>query len=245
MQGTAREGTVAVRSASDVESRTQAIGRELLAAMRGRQAGLMSGRFWSDKLMDWALRDPAFKVQMFRFVDVFPMLHTPAQVHEYLADYLTQPGVSLPPGMELGLKAGRVAKGLMARSISASIGAMAGTFIAGRDAATAVDVLRKLWKEGAGFTVDLLGEACVSDEEARAYQRRYLDLLEFLPGAVARWPADAAIGPRSSWPAAARRRLDQAQCTGPAAPIRSTSRARSTAWWRRCGRSWKRRHGSR
>ena len=48
--------------------------------------------------MDWAMKDPAFKVQLFRFIDVFPMLRTPEQVHEYLCDYLGQPGVTSAAG---------------------------------------------------------------------------------------------------------------------------------------------------
>ena len=47
--------------------------------------------------MQWTLKDEAFKVQLFRFVDVFPRLNTPESVHEHLMDYLTQPGVKLPP----------------------------------------------------------------------------------------------------------------------------------------------------
>jgi acyl-CoA reductase-like NAD-dependent aldehyde dehydrogenase len=43
------------------------------------------------------------------------------------------------------------------------------------------------------FSVDLLGEACLSQEEARAYQRRYLDLVETLSAAVAAWPADPRL----------------------------------------------------
>ena len=78
---------------------------------------MFSARFWSDRLMHWAMKDPAFKVELFRFVDAFPMLKSPASVHEYLVEYLTQPGVTLPPGMELGLKAGGLAKGLLSGTI--------------------------------------------------------------------------------------------------------------------------------
>ena len=38
-----------------------------------------------------------FKVQMFRFVDAFPMLRTPETVFDHLQDYLSQPGVTVPP----------------------------------------------------------------------------------------------------------------------------------------------------
>ena len=64
---------------------------------------------------------------------------------------------------------------------------MASNFMAGMDAATALPYLQKLWNEGVAFSVDLLGEACVSNEEVAAYQRRYLDLIETLPAAVAKW----------------------------------------------------------
>src|SRR5262249_38742949 len=40
---------------------------------------------------------------------------------------------------------------------------------------------------GQAFTIDVLGEACVSDEEAGAYQRRYLGLIERLDAEASRW----------------------------------------------------------
>ncbi len=172
---------------------TTRIGRELLEHARGRRAGLLSARFWSEELMNWAMKDPAFKVQMFRFVDVFPMLDTPAKVHDYLVDYLTQPGVTLPPGMDLGLKAGGLAKGIMAKTIAGRITAMAGNFIAGIDAESAVSKLHGLWKEGIACSVDLLGEACVSDQEARVYQQRYLDLVRTLPQRMQQWKANSQL----------------------------------------------------
>jgi RHH-type transcriptional regulator, proline utilization regulon repressor / proline dehydrogenase / delta 1-pyrroline-5-carboxylate dehydrogenase len=179
--------------APGLERRTLEIGRQLLAAARDHRAGVFSARFWSDQLMNWAMKDPAFKIQLFRFIDVFPMLKTPEQVHDCLADYLGQPGVTLPPGMGLGLAAGGLAKGLMAKTITGRITAMAGNFIAGVDAASALPTLEKLWQSGVAFSVDLLGEACVSDAEAEVYQRRYLDLIETLPARAARWPANPLL----------------------------------------------------
>ena len=70
---------------------------------------------------------------------------------------------------------------------------MAEKFIAGTDAASALPQLKKLWQRGIAFSVDLLGEACVSDEEAHAYQRKYLDLIENLPTQVATWPANPLL----------------------------------------------------
>ncbi len=180
-------------AAADLEGRTQQLGRALLESMRVHRPSFLSRRVWADKLMDWAMQDPQFKVQMFRFVDVFPTLQGHDQIHDVLLDYLTQPGVEVPAGLGLGLKAGGVMKGTLARTISSQITRMAENFIAGRDATTALPKLKQLWQEGIGFSVDLLGEACLSDAESNAYRDRYLDLLHVLPAAIADWPAQASI----------------------------------------------------
>ncbi|MBK7405937.1 MAG: proline dehydrogenase family protein [Phycisphaerales bacterium] len=180
-------------NASGLESRTVEIGSDILARARSHKAGLLSAKFYSDKLMDWSMKDQAFKVQLFRFVDAFPMLTTPDAIHDHLADYLSQPGVKTPPGMDLGLKAGGLAKGLFASTIAGQIKGMASKFIAGTDAASALPGLAELWNDGIAFSVDLLGEACVSDAEADAYRDKYLDLVGNLPASVAGWRANPAI----------------------------------------------------
>lgn len=185
--------TPPARPSSDLERRTLEIGKELLASARAYRGNIFTIKFLSDQLMNWSMKDPQFKVQLFRFIDVFPMLGTPELVHEYLLDYLTQPGVTLPPGMKQGLMAGGLAKGLMTKTISKGITTMAGNFIAGEDAASALPTLKKQWSEGVAFSVDLLGEACVSVEEAAAYQKRYLDLIETLPSQVAQWPSNPIL----------------------------------------------------
>src|SRR3982750_2103569 len=113
-----------------IEQMTQQIGRDLLERARSHTHGFFSSHFWSDKLMEWATKDPGFKVQLFRFVDAFPTLKTPEQIHEHLIDYLTQPGVTVPTGMLLGLKAGGIMKGTLASTIGSQIHAMAEKFIA-------------------------------------------------------------------------------------------------------------------
>jgi RHH-type transcriptional regulator, proline utilization regulon repressor / proline dehydrogenase / delta 1-pyrroline-5-carboxylate dehydrogenase len=195
---TAATGRMVVRDAEH-ERRVQALAGEFLDRARSEKAGVYSGSFsvLKDKLMDWAMKDEAFKVQLFRFVDCFPTLRSSDAVFEHLSDYLSQPGVKPPPGFELGMAAGGLARGLMARTMSGQIEAMAGKFIAGTDAASALPMLQRLWNQGLCFSVDLLGEACVSDEEARAYQQKYLDLVQNLPRAVAAWKPNARL--ESDW----------------------------------------------
>ncbi len=175
------------------EPRILALGTEMLALARNHKSGVLSARFYSDALMNWSMKDPNFKVQLFRFVDAFPMLRSSDDVFDHLKDYLSQPGVTVPGPIELALKAGGIAKGLAASQISKQITGMASKFIAGTDAKSALGNLKELWDDGIAFSVDLLGEACVSDAEADHYRDKYLDLITNLPGAVAAWKGNARL----------------------------------------------------
>ena len=175
------------------ESRVFELGSDMLRRARAHKTGLLSAKFYSDALMEWSMKDHEFKVQMFRFVDAFPMLKTPEAVFDHLQDYLGQPGVTAPPVIAAAMKAGGLAKGIAARTISGQITGMAAKFIAGSDAASATPGLKAMWDDGIAFSVDLLGETCVSDEEADAYARKYLDLIANLPAEVAAWKAQPRL----------------------------------------------------
>ena len=179
--------TLASGTTGPGEPRIQEIGRQMLDRARGHKTGLLSAKFYSDWLMDWSMKDPNFKVQVFRFVDAFPMLKSADDIYDHLQDYLSQPGVTVPAAIGAGLKAGGIAKGLTTKTISQQITGMAAKFIAGTDAASALPNLAELWNDGIAFSVDLLGEACVSDAEAEHYQQKYLDLINNLPASVAGW----------------------------------------------------------
>jgi len=169
------------------EERIEAIGRDMLVRARTHKTGILSAKFYSDALMEWSMKDPRFKVEMFRFVDAFPTLTSPEAVFDHLNDYLSQPGVTVPGVIATALKAGTLAKGVAAKTISGQIKGMAQKFIAGTDAASALPKLEALWKDGIAFSVDLLGEACVSEAEADAYRAKYEDLVGNLPDQVASW----------------------------------------------------------
>ena len=177
----------------DPEPTIQRLGYDLLQAARSHRTGSLARQFWSDQLMQWAMSNPAFKVQLFRFVDVFPMLRTPQQIHEHLLDHLAQPGVTMPMGLSLGLRAGSLFKQALAGMVTSRILAMARTFILAADPQAALPQLRNLWSQRVGFSTDLLGEACVSDAEAAEYQRRYLELIDTLSREVRDWPANPVL----------------------------------------------------
>ncbi len=161
-----------------------AIGTRMLAVARANP----DPKGIKDQLADWAMQDGGFKVNLFRFIDVYPKLqHDPELVYAVLKEYLSQPGVNMPAGAAAMLKMGAMAKGLVNQQLRGNIEAMAARYIAGVDAAEALPHLKKRWESGVCFTADLLGEACVSVREAEIYRERYMDLIVNLSEAVKDW----------------------------------------------------------
>ncbi len=175
------------------EQRIFAIGSDFLARARGHKTSVLSAKFYSDALMEWSMKDPNFKVQMFRFVDAYPMLKTPDAIYDHLTDYLGQEGVTVPGVIATAIKTGAVAKSVATATIGSQIKGMASKFIAGQDAASALPGLKQLWDDGIASSVDLLGETCVSDEEADSYAAKYLDLINNLPAAMAAWKSQSRL----------------------------------------------------
>jgi RHH-type proline utilization regulon transcriptional repressor/proline dehydrogenase/delta 1-pyrroline-5-carboxylate dehydrogenase len=65
---------------------------------------------------------------------------------------------------------------------------MAHRFIVGESPRKALGVLRELWEGGSASSVDLLGEATVTEAEADRYGARCADALETIAGAARTWP---------------------------------------------------------
>ena len=113
-------------------------------------------------MMDWAMSRPAFKTQLFRFVDVFPALDGDDDIARHLAEYFD--GVEVPRALDLGVGlAEKVPFGatVEARVARKNIARMAHQFIVGETPSEAVARLHGLWRTGSAATVDLLGEKTV------------------------------------------------------------------------------------
>ncbi|MCC8985648.1 MAG: hypothetical protein LM513_03565, partial [Nitrospira sp.] len=57
-----------------LEPRIRAIGEDLARRSGGLSPGLFDSRWWSQAAINLAMKDPAFKAQLFRFIDVLPSL---------------------------------------------------------------------------------------------------------------------------------------------------------------------------
>ncbi len=183
------------------EARIQAIGRALFERVKNEAHAFFRADRWTSELMEWALRHDEAKLRLFRFVDVLPALADDAEVVRHLREYfgdqpgpfagLTRVGLGLAGLGPLGAKA-------VAAVLRQSVKQLARRFIAGRGPDDALQAILEARRAGQAFTVDVLGEACTSEEEAAAYERRYLELVERLGSEAKRWPPHPRLD-RAAW----------------------------------------------
>lgn len=173
---------------NQVESKIQSIGEDILKRMENQKSSIFRKDYWYGQIMDWSMRNKEFKTQMFRFVDVLPYLNTGDEVTRHLKEYFAESGEDLPSVFNFGLGLGSLAPGLMAGAVRKNITQMAKMFITGETPVETLKILEKQRAAKVSFTIDLLGEASLSEKEGDEYVQRYLDLLETLHQTTRRWP---------------------------------------------------------
>lgn len=173
-----------------IEHRTRELGRDIFSRLQTETPSVFHFAWWDEKILDWCMRDETVKVQMFRFIDVLPMLKTGEQVARHLQEYFLDHKEVFPIAVQWGLDFAShrsAAARAVALAVRRNATRMAQRFIAGATSAEALTTIRRLRRQQLGFTLDLLGEATLSEEEAVAYQQRYLDLLTSLTAAAKQW----------------------------------------------------------
>lgn len=163
-------------------------GEEILKRMEGQsKVSLFSKDYWYGSIMDWSMKNEKFKTQMFRFVDVLPTLNSGGEVAKHLKEYFSESGEDLPSVFNVGLGLGSLAPSLMAGAIRKNVTSMAKMFITGENPDDALPVLKKARKNKICFTVDILGEATLSESEAQEYHNKYLELISWLAKDAEKW----------------------------------------------------------
>jgi RHH-type proline utilization regulon transcriptional repressor/proline dehydrogenase/delta 1-pyrroline-5-carboxylate dehydrogenase len=146
---------------------------------------LFSKAGFYQRLMALSMRDERFKVQLFRFVDVLPSLRHSREIIEHLNEYFSDDGFG--PFVGTGVHLARIVPWASGPILRWNVSGMAHQFIAGKNPDDVITTLRKRRSQKIGFTVDLLGEAVVSEADADEYAARYLDLLEKLARETRNW----------------------------------------------------------
>src|SRR5881392_4171169 len=148
---------------------------------------LFSKAGFYQRMMALSMRDEHFKVQLFRFVDVLASLHRGTDIAQHLDEYFADMRNGYAPLIRTGVRAAKVVPWISGQLLRWNVSGMARQFIAGKNPEDVMGTLRKRRAQKIGFTVDLLGEAVVSETEADEYAARYLDLLESLARGTKNW----------------------------------------------------------
>ena len=166
-----------------LEQHTQSLGRKIFQHIHPLKVSPLRPLWWENRLMDWCMNDEALKIQMLRFVDVFPTLRRSESVTRYLGEYFPSNDTRLPSTLRWGSKLSNTihpARPFVASATRWGITRTARRFICGSNVQEALVSLKRLEQKGMAFTVDILGEATISDKEAEAYTQRYIDLIQGL-----------------------------------------------------------------
>jgi RHH-type proline utilization regulon transcriptional repressor/proline dehydrogenase/delta 1-pyrroline-5-carboxylate dehydrogenase len=174
-----------------IEAEIKARGKEFFDSISGEAPSIFNKAWWSGKVMDWCMRNESFKIQLFRFVDVFPYLTTAESLIRHIEEYFADHDQIIPSVFKWGVKGaglgGKLTAKMLAKTIRSNIENMAKQFIIGENTKQALKSLTKIRKNNFAFTVDILGEATVSEEKAAQYQHHYLDLLDALEKEQKNW----------------------------------------------------------
>ena len=174
-----------------IEKSTQKIGRYLFDHLQDTNPSIFQRRWWDDQIMQWSMKDEVLKVQLFRFVDVLPMLHSADDVVGHLHEYLNEVRERLPAPLRVSLGLARrtsVVRAAVAKAARLSAMDFARRFIAGTTAKEVLSAAQQQRDQHRGFTLDILGEAVTSEKEAQQFFEAYVNLIEQTAPTVNAWP---------------------------------------------------------
>ncbi len=180
---------------ADIEQNIHRLGDVILREARHRRRASQQHR---EAFLNRLLSDSALKTQVLRLVDVLPSLTHDRQLAEHLDIYLGSQELPIPwPRLaKWGLHKAR--KGAAAHLIAAAARRlsrkMAMSFIAGETVDQVEPVLRRIWRNGMDFSLDILGEASTGESTATAYQDSYLKLIPELNRRIRTWAVRNAPG---------------------------------------------------
>ena len=143
-----------------------------------------------DKAMDLAAQDAQLRAALFRFVDVAPACRSLDDLARHLTGFLEELDERpTPADVAVRMGASRPGRAALGAAAAAGVRHMAHRFIVGESPGDAAEVLRELWADGVATSVDLLGEATVSAQEANRYAARCAAALDELYDVYATLPA--------------------------------------------------------
>ena len=156
--------------------------------MAGARPSVFSRSSVTGLLLGWSMRQERLKTQLFASSTSFPRSARTVRSRATSRNTLETESAGLPHGLRRVLGWAPRLPSVAGPLAGLAVRRMARAFILAEGPQGALGELRAMRDRSTGFTVDLLGEAAVSEREAEAYAIRYLELIEVLADAAAKWP---------------------------------------------------------
>lgn len=175
---------------TELESLTTDYGREIFSRLSHSVHFPLTPVWFDEQLLRLGTYNEAVKVQLFRFIDVLPMLRTPVSLVRHLQEYFAEAGDQVPVWIRWIVQ--RLPRdGLLGQTVKwlahYSARRLARRFIAGSNIPEALEGINELRKRSLAFTVDLLGEATITEREAVLSQNEYRELITGLSAKIRSW----------------------------------------------------------
>ena len=166
---------------SNLEDRIREIGMAIYEAIGEETPSLFDGRGWKAEVLTKAMQDDAFKIRLFRFIDLLPALKTDTQAARLFDEYFGDLH-DAPPIIRKHLNAitEKIHVADVAKEIRAGVESLAKQFIIGQTPKDALTCLVELRSQGIAASLDVLGEEVLSEKEAQQFAERYIELLRFI-----------------------------------------------------------------
>jgi proline dehydrogenase len=186
-------------SALELEAEIRQIGTSLAEA--SPSAARHPIRNLDAKAMEAAAQDEQLRAALFRLVDVTPACKSLDDLAGHLRGYLSEVD-DRPHSADIALRMTDSKAGRRALGVAAATGVrhMAHRFIVGETPEAALGALRTDWRHGIASSLDLLGEATVTQPEADHYADRCREALETVSRDARDWPQQPILESDSSGP---------------------------------------------
>jgi RHH-type proline utilization regulon transcriptional repressor/proline dehydrogenase/delta 1-pyrroline-5-carboxylate dehydrogenase len=203
-------------SRREIEDLTVRLGNEMFDRMESSKPWITQLQWWMDWGLAQFMKNERLKIQAFRFIDILPTIgQNQVEMARHMSEYFVLPKKAHKRHHDARrerVEALKELEGGGARQLDRLVSRimdfkrldslrprllcwiawktsmlMAGQFIAGANVEVAERAIRRLRKQQLAFTIDVLGEAARSTQEALKYQEIYLDLISELPKHAATW----------------------------------------------------------
>jgi RHH-type proline utilization regulon transcriptional repressor/proline dehydrogenase/delta 1-pyrroline-5-carboxylate dehydrogenase len=181
---------------SKYESKTQAIADRILSGTEkssvwAKLSQIKDELRLDDKLMAWTMANDGLRVQLFRLIDCLPALQSKAEIARHMQEYLASNAVEVPALRSLlnfsTDNPNSITATAAATTLATTVSTLAKRYICGENLAAATKTIERLRRDRLAFTMDLLGEAVISEVEAQSYLDRYLVMMENLTDKAKNW----------------------------------------------------------